>query len=120
MWLFSANGRDSKNVPNDMYWYVKKYGKYNADFLQDTNKNVIYLTMDEGLRSGIYSNDLDTLKEKNVKAVFFVTKQFIDSDPELIQRMIDEGHYYWKPYCVSHKQMPTFNIGSAKRGNSYD
>src|SRR5699024_12786824 len=29
----AANGRDSKNVPNDMYWYVKKYGKYNADFL---------------------------------------------------------------------------------------
>ena len=66
----AANGRDSKNVPNDMYWYVKKYGKYNADFLQDTNKNVIYLTMDEGYEAGYTPTILDTLKEKNVKAVF--------------------------------------------------
>lgn len=109
----AANGRDSKNVPNDMYWYVKKYGKYNADFLQDTNKNVIYLTMDEGYEAGYTPTILDTLKEKNVKAVFFVTKQFIDSDPELIQRMIDEGHIIGN-HTVSHKQMPTLTLDQQK------
>lgn len=109
----AANGRDSKNVPNDMYWYVKKYGKYNADFLQDTSKNVIYLTMDEGYEAGYTPTILDTLKEKNVKAVFFVTKQFIDSDPELIQRMIDEGHIIGN-HTVSHKQMPTLTLDQQK------
>ncbi|MCI6675629.1 MAG: polysaccharide deacetylase family protein [Clostridiales bacterium] len=105
----AANGRDSKNVPNDMYWYVKKYGKYNADFLQDTNKNVIYLTMDEGYEAGYTPTILDTLKEKNVKAVFFLTKQFIDSDPQLVQRMIDEGHVIGN-HTVSHKAMPTLSL----------
>ena len=109
----AANGRDEKNVPNDMYWYVKKYGKYNADFLQDTSKNIIYLTMDEGYEAGYTPTILDTLKEKNVKAVFFLTKQFIDSDPELVQRMIDEGHIIGN-HTVSHKAMPTLTLDQQK------
>lgn len=109
----AANGRDSKNVPNDMYWYVKKYGKYNADFLQDTSKNVIYLTMDEGYEAGYTPTILDTLKEKNVKAVFFLTKQFIDSDPELVQRMINEGHVIGN-HTVSHKRMPSLTLDQQK------
>lgn len=35
---------------------------------------------------------LDTLKEKDTKAAFFVTLSFIKKNPETIQRMIDEGH----------------------------
>ena len=35
---------------------------------------------------------LDTLKEKNTKAAFFVTLSFIKSNPETVHRMIDEGH----------------------------
>ena len=32
------------------------------------------------------------IKEKNVKAVFFVTYDYCRTSPELVQRMIDEGH----------------------------
>ena len=35
---------------------------------------------------------MDTLKEKNVKAIFFVTYDFAKDNPKLIKRMIDDGH----------------------------
>ena len=40
--------RDALNVPNGCYYLNKLYGKYNAKFIEDTSKKVIYLTMDEG------------------------------------------------------------------------
>ena len=61
---------------------------------------VLYLTFDEGYEYGYTPIILDVLKAKNVKAVFFLTKQFYDSNPELIQRMIDEGHILGNHTCL--------------------
>lgn len=70
----------------------KEYGeKYAVDFIKE-NEKVIYLTFDEGYENGYTGHILDTLKEKNVKAVFFITMPYAKSEPELIKRMIDEGH----------------------------
>ena len=57
-----------------------------------TEEKVLYLTFDCGWENGCTSQVLDTLKEKNVPAAFFCTLDHIDSEPELIRRMIDEGH----------------------------
>ena len=73
--------------------YQEKYGKYNAYFISDEpEKKVIYLTIDEGYEYGCSERILNTLKEKNVHAVFFITKAYAKQNPELVQRMIDEGH----------------------------
>lgn len=96
----SATDRDELNVPNGVYYYKKLYSGYGADFIQDTSQKIIYLTMDEGYEAGYTPMILDTLKEKGVKAVFFLTKQFVDSDPELVQRMIDEGHILGNHTCA--------------------
>lgn len=53
---------------------------------------VLYLTFDCGYENGYTSKVLDTLKEKNVKAAFFCTLDEIRTEPELIARMIREGH----------------------------
>lgn len=53
---------------------------------------VLYLTFDCGWENGCTSKVLDTLKEKNVPAAFFCTLDHIKSSPELIARMINEGH----------------------------
>lgn len=45
--------------------------------------------MDEGYEAGFTPQILQTLREKNVKAIFFVTKEFYDSNPEYIKQMID-------------------------------
>lgn len=84
---------DQWNRPAGCMQYQEKYGKYNAYFISDEpEKKVIYLTLDEGYEYGCSSRILDTLKEKNVHAVFFITKPYAEQNPELVQRMIDEGH----------------------------
>ena len=84
---------DEYNRPAGCMQYQEKYGKYNAYFICDEpEKKVIYLTIDEGYEYGCSSRILDTLKEKNVHAVFFVTKSYAKQCPDLVKRMIDEGH----------------------------
>lgn len=85
--------KDQWNRPAGCLQYQEKYGKYNAYFIKDEpEKKVIYLTIDEGYEYGCSPRILDTLKEKNVHAVFFVTKPFAEQNPDLVQHMIDEGH----------------------------
>ena len=82
---------DDQNRPVSAISYQDKYGKYNANFIAEGDHK-IYLTFDEGYEYGCTPGILDTLKEKNVKAVFFVTKPYAKDEPELVQRIIDEGH----------------------------
>ncbi len=111
---YVRDSRGDKNVPTSMEWYINRWGDH-ADFLQDTSKNVIYLTMDEGYEAGNTPAILDTLKEKGVKAVFFLTKQFVDECPQLVQRMIDEGHILGNHTC-SHPSagMPSLSVEEQK------
>ncbi len=60
----------------------------------DTRSNgmPVYLTFDCGYENGLTASILDTLKEKGVPAAFFCTLSHIKDSPELIARMIKEGH----------------------------
>jgi uncharacterized protein YgiM (DUF1202 family) len=111
---YDRTSRGDKNIPSGMSWYIRNWGD-NADFLQDTNKKVIYLTMDEGYETGNTPAILDTLKAKGVKSVFFVTKQFVTEYPNLVQRMIDEGHIVGNHTC-SHPAagMPSLSVEDQK------
>ncbi len=84
--------RDELNRPSPPLAAQEKYGDLGADFIIPTDEKVIYLTFDEGYENGYTPQILDTLKEKGVKAVFFITKPYAESEPELVRRMIDEGH----------------------------
>lgn len=108
---FSNKWRDDLNRPDGLDYYDSLYGKYSAYNHIDTEDKTIYLTMDEGYENGYTPTILDTLKEKNVKVVFFVTEQFYDEHPELIQRMIDEGHIIGNHTC-SHPAsgMPSLGL----------
>lgn len=58
-----------------------------------TQEKIMYLTFDNGYEYEKLTADiLDTLKEKDVKAAFFVTLSYAKQNPQLVQRMIDEGH----------------------------
>ena len=52
---------------------------------------------------------LDTLKDKNVKAVFFVTKDYAKNASDLVRRMIDEGHIVGN-HSVSHPHMAYISV----------
>lgn len=66
--------------------------QYNAYFIGDTNQNDIYLTFDCGYENGNTEPILDALKKHNVKATFFVVGNFLETSPELVKRMVEEGH----------------------------
>lgn len=68
-----------------------KYGALTLD--RKSKEKVLYLTFDCGWEyENLTSKVLDTLKEKNVPAAFFCTLDHIKRQPELIARMIKEGH----------------------------
>ncbi len=83
---------DEQNRPTGSLSYQEKFKDYTADFIIPTNEKKIYLTLDEGYEYGCTPDILSTLKEKGVKAVFFVTQPYINSSPELVKQMIDDGH----------------------------
>lgn len=71
---------------------VEELAQYNAYYLGDTSQKVIYLTFDCGYENGYTSSILDTLKKHNAPAAFFVVGNMIESAPDLIRRMVAEGH----------------------------
>ncbi len=79
--------------------------KYDAIYLGDTSKKTIYLTFDEGYENGYTPRILDTLKEKNVKAAFFITMPYLKKEFDLVKRMVDEGHTVGN-HTVNHPSMP--------------
>lgn len=96
---FSTTNRDDLNRPDGIYYYDSLYADYNGYTHIDTEEKTVYLTMDEGYENGCTPEILKTLKEKGVSAVFFITKQFYDENPDLIQQMIDEGHIVGNHTC---------------------
>ena len=82
---------------------------YNALYVGDTQKKVIYLTFDCGYENGYTAQILDTLKKYHVKAVFFVTKHYIESSANLVKRMKQEGHLVANHTC-SHAQISSLSV----------
>ena len=64
----------------------------NAAYLGDTSQKVIYLTFDAGYENGCTEKILDVLKQHEVKAAFFLVGNYIEKNPDLVRRMVDEGH----------------------------
>lgn len=66
--------------------------KYDAYYVGDSGEKVIYLTFDAGYENGNTEPILEALKKHNVSATFFVVGHYLESAPELIKRMVEEGH----------------------------
>lgn len=66
--------------------------QYHAYYVDDTDEKVIYLTFDAGYENGNTAPILDALKKHNVSATFFLVGNYIKTAPELVKRMVAEGH----------------------------
>ena len=66
--------------------------QYNAFFLGDTSKPIIYLTFDAGFENGNTPAILDALKKHNAPACFFLVGNYLETAPDLVRRMVEEGH----------------------------
>ena len=66
--------------------------KYDAYFVGEGEEKVIYLTFDAGYENGNTEPILDALKRHQAPATFFVVGHYLESAPELVKRMVEEGH----------------------------
>lgn len=98
--------------PADPVSLQKEFSSMGAKWLLDDEKSIC-LTFDEGYENGFTPSILDTLKEKKVSAIFFVTYDFAKDNPKLIQRMIDEGHVVGN-HSYRHYTMDEVSIDTAK------
>jgi len=88
-WGLSFGGPGTQPVgnasPEDLAWY-------DAYFMGDGSEKVIYLTFDCGYENGNTAPILDALKKHNATATFFVVGHFLETAPDLVKRMVEEGH----------------------------
>ena len=71
---------------------ASELAKYNAWYVGDAEEKVLYLTFDAGYENGNTEAILDALKTHNAPAAFFVVGHYLESAPDLIKRMVEEGH----------------------------
>ena len=74
----------------------------------NNEKNVVYLTFDNGYEAGYTEKILKVLRENNVKATFFITGHYLNSATDLVKQMISEGHIIGN-HTVNHNSMPDLN-----------
>ena len=63
-----------------------------AAYLGDTGSKTVYLTFDAGYENGCTAKILDVLKKHNAPAAFFLVGHYIEKNPDLVRRMVAEGH----------------------------
>lgn len=120
---FGAGRAPDHQRPSYVVAEQKKYEQYGGLFIAPDD-NTVYLTFDCGYE--YYATDengdkypvtgkiLDVLKEKNAKAVFFVTMDYVNMSPDIVQRMVDEGHVLGN-HTVYHPVMPSKSIDRMER-----
>ena len=103
---------DGQNRPLDAAAFNSRYSELGAFALSDDSSRVI-ITFDQGYENGYTSQILDTLKEKGVKAIFFLTGDYAKKEPELVKRMINEGHVIGN-HGMTHASLPTLSQKEAE------
>ena len=81
-----SNATDAREVQNRLTTW---------NYQSEDNKKVAYLTFDDGPSEYVTDEILDVLKEKDVKATFFVLGSMIDKNDyakKALKRIVKEGH----------------------------
>ena len=88
--------------------------KYDGIYHGDINSKTLYLTFDEGYENGYTPQILDVLRSSNVKAAFFITGDYLRRNPELVKRMVSEGHIVGN-HTNYHPSLPTLDNETIKK-----
>lgn len=91
-WGLSFRKAGQAPVGNASAEYLAQYNAHYVGSTSTENEKKIYLTFDAGFENGNTAPILDALKKHNVKACFFLVKNYLDTSPELVKRMVEEGH----------------------------
>lgn len=88
--------------------------KYNGFAIGNSEKPYIYLSFDLGYEAGYTSQILDVLKENQIQASFFITAHYVNTQPDLVRRMIEEGHIVGN-HTVNHKDLVKLSDDEIKK-----
>lgn len=83
---------------------AEQLARFDAYYCGDDGEKVIYLTFDAGYENGCTEKILDVLKEHEVPGAFFLVGNYIEKNPELVTRMLEEGHIVGN-HTYSHPDM---------------
>lgn len=103
---------DENNCPTGAKMFNDEFEEYNSFAVFNDSKGIC-LTFDQGYENGYTEKILDTLKEKNVKAVFFLTGDYAKRNKALVDRMIAEGHIIGN-HGMKHESLPKLSPQSAE------
>ena len=71
----------------------EELAKYDAYFIAPASEEKkLYLTFDCGYENGNTEPILDALKKHNASATFFVVGHFLETAPDMVKRMAEDGH----------------------------
>lgn len=88
-WGLSYSENGSQPVGNRSQTELSKFDAY---YLGSPDEKVLYLTFDAGFEAGYTPAILDTLKKHQVPAAFFLVGNYLDKEPDLVKRMVADGH----------------------------
>ncbi len=97
--------------PTDPESLQNKYSEMSSQWLLPDNKEIC-LTFDEGYENGYTEQILDTLADKDVQAIFFCTYDYVRDNPQIVHRMINEGHIIGN-HSYSHYNMTEIDLDTA-------
>lgn len=90
-WWFSRKKNHAPSGSGEKF-PIDGFSAFYLDKNVQEEDKVMYITFDCGYENGFTPSILDTLAEKDVKAMFFVTRQFVADNPDYVKRMKEEGH----------------------------
>lgn len=102
---------DESNRPVGAVMFNDEMSQYGGYAIFDDDGKIV-LTFDQGYENGYTTPILDALKEKDVKAVFFVTGDYVKRNADLVKRMIDEGHIIGN-HGMAHASLPKLSHDEA-------
>ena len=88
-WGLSFQEENQPPVPN---LSAEELAPYNAHYYAPEAGKRLYLTFDAGYENGNTTAILDALKKHNAPGAFFVVGPYIRDYPDLVKRMVEEGH----------------------------
>lgn len=78
----------------------------------DTDELIVALTFDAGADRGYAEEILDTLHAEGVVATFGMTGDWAEANPDLVLRMVDEGHMLMN-HTETHRSWTGFSTSAA-------
>jgi len=101
-WYYTPNDRHQPPaVPASAKTLLDRYrGRYLGP-----DAKLVYLTFDAGYENGQTARILDALSRNGMHATFFVTESYVRANPDLVRRMVREGHVVGN-HSATHPSMP--------------